>query len=270
VSYPELLRVQRLLLVFTIIVAIPVVVTVCVGFFSHGTVSTGAGAHTLITSYSLRDSIAEQFTRERKSVPFFALESIAGLAALVIASILGGFLANERSHTPLAWTKPVSRERFALAYMGVDAAGIVASFLIALVLGVFGIMWGLGMIRFTTVDPDVWTTLLLVGGGAFAYYGLVRAASQAFPERPSAIAGASWPILLGLAAMHAAPIPTALHDIIVALNFLNPLAYFGRVESNGSDTGLLPLAGPLRIACLWLLAVVYGAVAVVLYRRAEA
>ena len=69
------------------------------------------------------------------------------------------------------------------------------------------------------------------------------------------------------------PYRAALHDIVMAINYFNPLAYLNGVHENGSGTttmtGIIPLGVPARTALVWLLAIVSSGLAITFYRRAE-
>jgi hypothetical protein len=272
-TYVEYLRVRRTLIAYTAIIAGIVAIAVVCILTAHGEVHFAAnGAHGAVST-SLRAAIIDDFTRHHTKIPASAIFIFAAFGATIIASIFGTFLAREREHVPLSWTKPVSRERFALNYLAVDVIGIVAAFVILLVLGVFTIMWSLGLMQFLSIDAYTWSGLLLSAGVAFAYYGVVRAITVNVPGRAGAIAGASWVVGYILVLLGALQLPAALHDIVMAINYFNPLAYLNGVHENGSGTttmtGIIPLGVPARTALVWLLAIVSSGLAITFYRRAE-
>jgi hypothetical protein len=292
-TFVEYLRVRRALVVYTIIVACIVALSLIGVFSSHGSVTVSvddhraaaqiasAGTQRIVaaavganphhtTKVGLREALIADFIKHGTKVPLSALLFLAGFGATILGSVFASSLCRERDHTPLAWTKPVSRVQFALAYMGVDIVGMIAAFFVIFVLGEMLIIWALGLTGFISVDARAWTTLALICGIALAYYGMVRALTVGFPGRGGAITGSSWAIAYLLILFTALPLPSIFHTALVVINFVNPLAYLTQMGSNGEQSGAIPLPVTAKIICVWLLAVVSGAVAIFIYRRAEA
>ncbi|HWT05948.1 MAG TPA: hypothetical protein VN224_09355, partial [Xanthomonadales bacterium] len=73
------------------------------------------------------------------------------------------------------------------------------------------------------------------------------------------------PILTGLIGAH---FPIWLHDVIVALNYANPVAWLGgmTVQSHG---GFIPLSPWMRVAGEWLIALAAVAASVRLWSTRE-
>ena len=267
-TYVETLRVRRALIVYAIINAAMVAFTLLVSFTAHGGAAVSAEAHSRV-DLDLRQMLAADFARHGTKIPLSALFLFAGFGATIMGTVWGSTLSREREHTPLSWTKPVSRDTFALGYLGIDALGMLGAFAITM-LAIGIVLWALNIAMFTTVDAQAGLTLARAAGLAFAYYGLIRVLTVGFPGRGGAITGASWAIayvLLGLAAL---PLPKVYHVILIALNFINPLAYLSHMDSRGNLSGVLPLMPVGSLAGVWLLAIVTGILAIVIYRRAEA
>jgi hypothetical protein len=292
-TFVEYLRVRRAVIVYTIIVACIVALALIGVFSAHGNMTVSADDHRAAAQIAsagtqrvvaaavganahhaaqvgLRESLIADFTKHGTKIPLSALLFLAGFGATILGSVFASSLCRERDHTPLAWTKPVSRVQFALAYMGVDIVGMIAAFFITFVLGEMVIIWTLGLAGFISADARAWSTLALICGIALAYYGMIRALTVGFPGRGGAITGSSWAIAYVLILFTALPLPSLFHTALVAINFLNPLAYFTQMGSHGEQSGAIPLPVTAKIICVWLLAVASGAVSIFIYRRAEA
>lgn len=253
-AYTEILRVRRVLLIYSIIV-------VALTLLSIGGVLSSPEHGIVINDTPGRHH------NHTELIPLSILLLIAGYVTAIIGSILGTSLSAERSYVSQAWTKPVSRERFALTYMGVDALGLLAAFAVMLVVGELLSLWAVGVGRFISVDAHLVDYLLLGLGVTFAYYGVVQALAVGI-GRGGIVAGLSWPVGLVLVLLGSVQLPGVIHAAIVGLNFLNPIAYLTSVGSGRPDSAL-PIALPVRIVLVWVLAVVSCATAVVIWKRLE-
>jgi hypothetical protein len=85
-------------------------------------------------------------------------------------------------------------------------------------------------------------------------------------------AALSWAIFLILVLVTAAPVPALIHYLIVALNYLNPLAWLGNLGSSHSDGGnhVIPFAASIRAAGAWAIAIVAIVASVKLWSTREA
>ncbi|HTD35982.1 MAG TPA: ABC transporter permease subunit [Candidatus Limnocylindrales bacterium] len=194
---------------------------------------------------------------------------------LLVATILGGPLAKENDgHLELAWTKPISREAYALSAVAVDGLAIVASQLLTIVL-----------ILMTTA---MWTTptLHLEDGGGWrialgllapmAWYAFLTTVTASLKRGPGTAIGVAWvlaiivPALGGQIAEHAdaATLLQALHPITATLTYLDPIAYIWFPR----NLDLARFAGQGANTAAWLvgLLVAYVALAVAQWHRAEA
>ncbi|MBV9103522.1 MAG: hypothetical protein JO060_08010 [Candidatus Eremiobacteraeota bacterium] len=276
-TYTEWLRVRRTLLVYSIVLVSILVSSIIAIFFTHTDVTVSsqapsiaaAHAHSATKIVPLREAMVTGFLKHHTTVPLSILFFMAGFLATIVATVLACSLSTERNHTPLSWTKPASRVRFALAYLGVDTAGVAIAFIIALVVSLI-LIWSVGVASFIRVDRDAGLMLLMMAGIALAYHGVIRAASVGFAGRGGAIAGSSWGVAYLLIALANVPFPRPYHVTFVALNFLNPLAYITDFTDSSTWSGIVPLSVGARIACVWLLALVTATITLTIYRRAEA
>ncbi len=247
-AYVEYLRNRRMVIALTIVVAVLVGLAL-LGF------STSGGHHSIEADHGAHQPML--------SVMFL----IAGYITGIVASIAGSFFSQERTHAALSLTKPVSRTRFALTYLAVDTAGIVASFVVIFLLGELILLRAMGL-HSISVDGETWTLLALGLGFAFALYAVVRVLGTTFGHG-GLFAGLIWAVgflLVGLASFH---LPWLLHDIVVALNFVNPIAYLESFDSNNSAKSILPLSFEGRLIGEWLLVIVAAAGSVVAWNRLE-
>jgi hypothetical protein len=254
-AYVEILRVRRVLLIYSIIVASLALVIV-------GSILSSPEHGIVINSHRMNGA-HHAGTRD---IPLSWLVMLAAYVATIVGTIIGTALSCERANASQAWTKPVSRERFALAYMGVDAVGVLAAFAVLFVIELVG-LWLVGIGPYVGLDADVPAFLALGLGVAFAYYGVVQALSVTI-GRSGSVAGISWPIAFALAGLASVHLPSVIHAVIVGLNFLNPIAYLTNLGSANPGTAL-PVALSVRIGLVWLLAVVSCATAVVIWKRLE-
>ena len=250
-AYTEFLRVRRTLLIYTLVIAGLVILTLVLWSFSdahHGIVIDGHTHH----------------GGQHDQIPLSFLLAGSGYISAIVACILGSILGGERQHVALAWTKPVSRERFALTYLAVDVVAMCAAFLILLAFVVFTI-WAMGFGSLLVLDARSGELLLLGLGFMFAFYGVVRALGTLF-GRGGLIAGLTWPVGLVLASLAQFQLPNAFHYFLIALNFFNPLAYLVNL---GSDRSVLPVSFDTRVACEWLLAIGTMAASIGIWKRLE-
>lgn len=204
----------------------------------------------------------------------------ATLVALIVATILGAPFARENEgHLEVAFAKPVSRVNLALQTVVADVAGIAAAFVMTVIFLIAGhsifeapnYIWG-------PTDTVVLAIGLLA---AFAWYGMLNAATASMKRAYGGVLGCAWPVALGMSGITHAPLgdsPLAelVHRIGSSLLWLFPTSYlhFSFVSGMGSEehrralTATLPPQADLVIlACL---ALVYGAFAIYQWQRVEA
>ncbi|MBV8154237.1 MAG: hypothetical protein JO029_09815 [Candidatus Eremiobacteraeota bacterium] len=196
--------------------------------------------------------------------------------AMIVATCLGAPFAREADgHLEIALTKPIGRERLALATIATDATGI----LIALVCGIafallVHLLFEVPAIAFGARDA---IALGVAIAAPLAWYAMLAAATASLPRGWGAVIGLAWPVaavVLGLG--HLEPNGNALvalvRDAAAALSFLVPLQYmhFGTASAQSAIGGEFAESGIFKIAMPALLAVAYSALAVLQWRRLEA
>jgi hypothetical protein len=186
---------------------------------------------------------------------------LASIIALGWATALGASLWLERDgHLALAWTKPDSRLRYALKVFAVDLFAMTAIFVIAALLAQLTASWS-GVFHPTPIDDVAVLTavrLLLV---AFAWYGVMQALTAGLRTGSGVILGPAWAVAVPLVVAGAMPLSNLWHDILAAVNAVNPLAYGASIwfSSSGGQVeyGMrLPEAAASPIYAIVALAVI--------------
>jgi ABC-type transport system involved in multi-copper enzyme maturation permease subunit len=204
---------------------------------------------------------------------------LAAFVAVIVATVLGAPFGRENDgHLEFALTKPISRTRLALQTIGLDLAGIV----LAWCLTVAALMAGHTIFEAPNyVYGPTDTVVILVGLlGAFGWYGLLCAATASMKRNYGAVLGVAWPIALGIDGIaHAdigdSPLAQLVHAVAHVLAWINPISYlsFGSLFHSGAvpavpENALAALINDIPI--LVILALVYGALAILQWRRVEA
>ena len=188
----------------------------------HSTVPTPQGEP---GSINVRAPGIEVSNEPNSPFPFSILLALAGFVAAIFGTVLGTCLAAENcGHLEIAWTRPASRIGYAGRLMGVDAAGIVAMFAFTLLVGL-GLIYATGWQHYMEMDASVGAVLPRFILYPFAWFGLIAAMTASVRGKGGAIAGFSWigaSILLVLLTLD---LPPAIHTVIQALNYLNPMLY---------------------------------------------
>lgn len=180
---------------------------------------------------------------------------LSGAAALVggLATVLGLNLAAENDgHLELAWTKPVSRDGYALGVFAVDIAAMVVCIAFTVVIAAIVVDIVVGH---QAIDLDFDRGLLR----ALAYCGLplciyawIAALSASFKRNRGSVAGLFWPVMAVLAFLAALPF-TLVHTIASALDTINPLVIY-TTSSHGAQTATATFLSGWAVAVLLLLA----------------
>ncbi|MFZ1124657.1 MAG: hypothetical protein WAN59_05920 [Candidatus Baltobacteraceae bacterium] len=208
------------------------------------------------------------------AIPGDALLVAAGLLTLIFGSIVGPSLNREWDTLDFAWTQPLSRTRLALAYMSVDAGGIACAFVLALAFA-FVPLSAAGLLGSVVVQRDALEVALVGLGSAFMWYALLQAASSWYAGRAGGLAqGLSWAaftLLLGLGQTE--QFGPLFHALLLALNFVNPLAYLSAltIHQNGTVTenAILPVGLGLRVLLVWAIGLAACALALAGWKRLE-
>jgi hypothetical protein len=200
-------------------------------------------------------------------IEFSAILAGAAFGPLILAAFLAVCFDAEYKTVAITWTRPLSRLRIAGRYLMVDAATMIVAWLLTLA-AVLICMAVLGLTRYLTFGPNVVDVILLAFGCAVMWYGLVVVLTILLPGRGNAIAGASWAYVLIVPGLSQIPFPHALHEVMVGLNYLNPLAYLGNLGSSGSRT--LIAGGPVEhTVAAWLIGIAAIAVGTRLWATRE-
>jgi len=185
-------------------------------------------------------------------------------------------LNKENDGVEMVWTKPVARERLAAAYIAADLVAIAASYVIALALALL-LIASLGQLGAIQPDEKWIQTLLLTFGIAFMWYGMLQALTSWQIGRGGISIGLSWALFsFVLPAVIILTMRTpGLHEIVLALSLLNPLAYLSSSSSHihiGISAGgqtYVPNDVWVRISMTWGLGVLGSLIAITGWKRLE-
>jgi len=203
---------------------------------------------------------------------FFAIATFLGF---ITATLLSCTLGKENDgHLEFAWTKPASREMYALTAIGVDVAAIVASELAAVL--VFLLLLALFPGPTLTWLPTASAVLLAALLGPTAWYALLTMASASLKRGLGAVVGTAWPVAVTLPGFARAyfgesAIGQGAHKVFSAINFFNPIGYIHLHGAGHNDVPALTLENAsTAIPVLAVLTLVYLALAIAQWRRVEA
>jgi len=264
--YKEWLRVRRGLIVFVIMLGVLLslhfILIPLMDQSSNTHFVIGTGGHSAAHAAPAKAPPDNHF-------PLSVFFAIAGVVAAIYAGIYGGSLSEENDgHLALAWTKPVSRTRYALITMGVDLAFIAAIFALTVFFAA-AITAQHGALGDLTVDRDAWFNLARFLLLAAAWFGVAQALTASLKERSGTVRGVSVAIAAILLGLGAATLPPAWSALVRFVNYFNPLAY-----GSYSDTQtqlLYPFATwGLNLAALAAIAALGVTLALVQWRRLEA
>lgn len=212
------------------------------------------------------------------NLPVGVLFAIASVIALVAATMLGGVLAKENDgHLELAWTKPVSRERLALASISTDIATIVLAHLMAIVLIVLVCAMFVWPKFYANSSTPVIVAIALLG--PIAWYACLTAFSASLKRGLGMVVGLGWLaaiVVPGVASgtvNSASDIGRTIHTIFQALAYIDPIAYMSFHGDFGRGGIAFHTAGGslgFSASMLAVLSIVYIALAVLQWRRVEA
>ncbi len=270
-DYVEFLRVRRALIIYAILVAIAAIVTVAsVSLASVHTV--GANVSITIDSNGKPEPFLPHFAVSHWRVPLGLLFGLAGYAAVTIATVFASSLNKENDGANFVFTKPISRERLALQHMAIDAAGILSAFVIACV-AIFGSFAALGLLDHIARDAQaLWIAALGLGIG-FMWYGIMQAVTASYRGKGGTLVAWSWAGFVILAGVSGVTfLGSAVHALVGALNFFNPIAYFTTLASSGGNVTVASVVGmslEMRVAIAWCIALVTCALATRIWKNVE-
>ena len=202
----------------------------------------------------------------------------AGLIAMLVATMLGAPFAREGDgHLELALTKPISRARLGLNTIAVDLAGILIAWVMTV--GLFVIGHTIFEAPNYTFGPDDLTSIVCGILGAFAWYSMLCAATASLKRAYGTVLGISWPVasivywlsVTNLGSMPVARLVNAIAWIASRIDPLSYLAFFPKIDVTDSSATLGSASTTTTdIYLLSILALVYGAAALIQWRRVEA
>jgi hypothetical protein len=264
--YKEWLRVRRGLIVFVIVAGVLLAVHFLLLPIMDQTSNThfviGAGGQSAAHAARAQGSAQDLF-------PLSVFFAIAGVVAAIYAGIYGGSLSEENDgHLALAWTKPVSRTRYALGTMGVDLAFVACIFVLTVAFAA-AITAQHGALRFLTIDRDAWFNLARFVLLAAAWFGVSQALTASLRVRSGTVRGVAVAIAAILLGLGAADLPSHWSALVKFANYFNPLAY--GTYSDAQTQPLYPFATwGINLAALAAIATLGVTLALVQWRRLEA
>lgn len=193
---------------------------------------------------------------------------------LLVASMLGGALAKENeNHLELAWTKPLSRDRYAIGAIAVDLGAIVVTALFCAV--VYLLLTMLFFIPPLSLGDHSGLDTAISLLAPAAWYALVTVLSASLKRGLGMVVGMSWlgavliPAIAGATAGYPYGLPGLIHSVALPLTYLDPLTFFTMTNHGGTTVNIGGYAAT-NISALLAMTVVYLALAVLQWRRVEA
>ena len=244
---------------------------------TSGTFSFGDSAVTVNRKTGMKHIVMTE-DMNGGNVPVGILFAIASVIALVTATMLGGVLAKENDgHLDLAWTKPVSRERLAVASMGTDIVTILISQLFAV--AVFLIICAMFIWPKFYANSQTPGMVALAVLGPVAWYACLTAFSASLKRGLGMVCGLGWlaalfiPGLAQASARSQSDLGRSIHFVFQSLSYIDPIAYIS-FRGNFARAGIefQTAVGPLgfSVLALTVLIIVYLALSVLQWRRVEA
>jgi len=279
-AYVEFLRVRKSFYFFAGIIAAMIAVLLVSLFASHGGSSNGGFRLELGSAIVIQkgaDGRLHQVAVNSMSglnVPLGALFGIAAYCAAVFATVISTSLNRERDGLDFPFTRPVSRQRMALSYFAVDLAAIFAAFAFAFVVLCLVPLATAGLLGHITTTPQAWWILALGLGMSFMWYGTIQAVTAGMRIGGGLIAGGSWALFGVLLVLPGAQwLGPIVHGVVVALNYVNPLAYFNSIHENAAHEmtvgSTLGLGIAARAGLVWIIGIGACAIALTSWKRIE-
>lgn len=189
------------------------------------------------------------------AIPFGWIVGGASFAPLIITAFLAAGLDAEYRTTAIAWTRPISRLAIAWRYVAIDVGAMVVAWAATAAVAIIAIV-ALGLGQYFAYGSEGYSFFVLPFGCALMWYGLIVLVSAMFPGRGNAVAGISWAYALIVPGFSQIPFPPLIHQVMVGLNYINPLAYLGstnfgaRVHTSG---GILAGSTTDHTIAAWLI-----------------
>ncbi len=276
-AYVEFLRARRVLLWYFGILLGVYALGLIVGFLVPGQNHVGIVIDTDPTSPAPVPTPAHPHHASLPGpLPVSVLVYAVTFGALLVAAILGSSLNRQREHLPLAWTRPLSRERFVLSFLAVDAVAIVLTLAGTLLYVAFSMATSRGTHILWYLDPLAFPMAAFGLGAAFMTYALAQAVTSWYTASGGLVKGLACAACGVLVPLGFARLGSPYDLFVAVLNYLNPLAYFVPIVVDAKQSPavlefvrLLPLDFGVKLACVWLLAALYMAIATYGWKRLE-
>lgn len=203
--------------------------------------------------------------------------AIATFVGLIVGTLLGAPFARENDgHLEIALTKPIAREKLAVATIGVDLLGIVAAWVMTVVFLIIG--HTVFEAPHFKIGPSDATVIVLGLVGNAAWYAMLVAATASMKRAYGVVLGMAWPVAIAVAVLakidlSATQIGQAIHYVLTPLGWIDPFSYlhFGPAYTvDGRAAGSLAVVPSHELPMLVILALGYSVLAVVAWRRVEA
>jgi ABC-type transport system involved in cytochrome c biogenesis permease component len=242
------------------------------GHSNHATDVVRMGPVSVSTTES--GGVEKTTIETNRPVPFGIYAGIAAVIALIIATVLGAPFAKENDgHLEIAFLKPVSRTTNALAVVLADCVGILIAEVMTIV--AFAIMQAFFEVPHFDFSGINSTAILLAIALPLSWYAFLNASTASLKRGAGAVVGLAWPaafVSISLAGLNLGTSITGqtFHTIFWSISRIFPLTYI-QFEGHGSED--LSTLGPKLLATAGILTglfLVYGALAVVQWRRVEA
>ncbi len=192
---------------------------------------------------------------------------------MIFATIWGCSFACEQGHLEYALLKPVTRTRYGLGIIGYDILGMALAGIMTIAAAIIcQSMFEFPHFDFSNVFDPLTAVLIVL---PVAWYLSLNAATASMRRGYGALLGFAWPIALGLGGaaripLGDSPVGHAFHTIFWSVSRIIPITYgpSGVGERGAVNTDALPYT--VRFAILTGLILIYGALALVQWRRVEA
>lgn len=200
-------------------------------------------------------------------VPLYAAFAVGNAIATIFAFIFAGLADENDGHLAVAWTKPASRTKVAIARFAVESAAIVVLFFIFSAAAYF-VFFRIGLVHGFVLPPD-WPAQL----GRFiiapvAFYGVAQAITSSLDKTAGLIRGLcafGFYVCIQLAAE---PLAQPYAAIVHAVNALLPWTY---LQLGFDDAGHATAVGTIEgYIGLVIIALAGFTAAIVQWRRLEA
>jgi hypothetical protein len=206
-------------------------------------------------------------------VNFEIFLAFACFAALIFATVWGCSFACEHGHLEYSLLKPITRTRYGLGLIGVDIVGMAIVGAMTIVAAIICMsMFELPRFDFSRLADPLTAVVFVL---PVAWYAMLNAATASLRRGYGAVIGFAWPVALVLIVLsHSSfsdlPVFRVLHTIFVVASRLIPITYLPGFGLNGDATSDVGLSNPVSLAILVGLMLIYGALALVQWRRVEA